>query len=114
MNAVIRLNKSDSKIAQFIQRARSTDTARPVLNGINVNGNVVACHGWRLHAVESSAIPDIGKMEGLTVDIGKRSRPGTNSRKDINPIHPNKTKAIANPTRSNRSPIKGSLKIGTM
>ena len=71
MNAVIRLNKSDSKIAQFIQRAQSTDTARPVLNGINVNGSVSACDGYRLHAVKSDDIPQLGQLQGLTVDIGK-------------------------------------------
>ena len=71
MNAVVRLDKSKTKLAQFIQRAQSTDTARPILNGINVNGEVVACDGWRLHSISTRALPELDAFTGETVDLGK-------------------------------------------
>ncbi len=71
MNEVIRLDKSDSKIAQFIQRAQSADESRPILTGMNINGSITACDGHRLHAIKSTDLPQVGQLEGLTVDIGK-------------------------------------------
>ena len=71
MNTVVRLDKNETKIAQFIQRAQSTDESRPILNGINVNGSVVAVDGFRLHAVSTETLYPFADLAGKTVDVGK-------------------------------------------
>lgn len=59
----IRLSKEESKLMKFVSRARSTDMARPILEGVHLNGAAVASDGWRLHAVRSSDLPSLAQEE---------------------------------------------------
>lgn len=72
MSGVIKMNRSESKIAQFVQRAVSDDDARPILCGMNVNEQVVgASDGFRFHAVQASSIPALAEDEEKTLNLGK-------------------------------------------
>ena len=64
----IRINKHDSKVLKWLQSATSKDIDRPVLMGINTDGNHAACDGWRLHVVPSFGI--VGLPDG-TRQYGK-------------------------------------------
>ncbi len=78
-DTTIRLDKSESKLTQFVQRASSTDGARPILMGVNINNErVSAADGFRLHSTERKSIPalaapDLQTMSenGKTFQLGK-------------------------------------------
>ena len=72
MSGVIKLNRSESKITKFVQRAASKDIARPILNGVNINEqSISAADGFRLHAVQADAVPALAEVKGQTVNLGK-------------------------------------------
>jgi DNA polymerase III sliding clamp (beta) subunit (PCNA family) len=55
----VKMNKLQSKLVNWVKRAVSKDDARPVLNGININGAVVGVDGFRLHAIPSNVVQEV-------------------------------------------------------
>ena len=69
---VIKLNRSESKLAAFVQRAVSNDAARPILTGMSINDDLVSgADGFRLHAVASDRLPPFAESNGKVIDLGK-------------------------------------------
>ena len=63
-NTMIKLDRSDSKILKWVQSAKGTDDARPVLTGTYFHkGNMVCVDGWRLNITEAPR--SLGELEGL-------------------------------------------------
>ena len=65
----IKLTKQESAIMRWVQRAKSKDRTRPILTGVNVNGSVVACDGFRLHAVKTSEFTLLPALSGNILDL---------------------------------------------
>lgn len=58
----IKIGKQESRLLRWLRRAIGKDDARPVLQGINIDGNgpvAIAADGWRLHAIPSSLLPEL-------------------------------------------------------
>lgn len=89
---IIKLDKEQSKKLQFVQAATSKDRdSRPILERISVNGEIVGCDGFRLHAIEKTGNEEFDNLGGI-VEIGKL-RAGENfvepvKDKDIQDIYP--------------------------
>ena len=49
----VKLSKHEARITRYVKQAASKDGSRPVLQGLNVNGNLEASDGFRYHAART-------------------------------------------------------------
>ena len=49
----VKLSKHEARVTRYVKQAASKDSARPVLQGLNVNGNLEAADGFRYHAART-------------------------------------------------------------
>jgi len=67
---IIHLDKKQNKVLRWISKAAAKGTSRPVLAGINVDGALVGCDGFRLHAAKVPA-GELEHAQGQTLAVGK-------------------------------------------
>lgn len=64
-NRIIKLDKVESKLLQFVQSAIDKDGHREVLQCVHLNGEIVGCDGHRLHAIKETGNAWFDHLEGI-------------------------------------------------
>lgn len=65
---IVRMTKKENKLLRWLQKAIANDVSRPALNGVNVNGAMVTCDGFRLHATRH-ILPALAEGDNAIVEF---------------------------------------------
>lgn len=69
---ILKLDKKESKLIEWVNRAKSTDISRPALQSTNFNSEISAVDGWRHHKIDKLESIDLnGQFEMPKIRAGE-------------------------------------------